>query len=535
MISWMKSKSESIIGAAAIVAVFSMLSRVVGFARDRILAGEFGAGDTLDVYFSAFRIPDLLFQLIVVGALSASFIPLFTKYRKDKSDGKEWDLTNKILNLIVVFFCVVVILAIIFIEQISPLIAPGFEEQKLELLSSMARIMFLAQLILCVSIVFGSVLQGVKNFFIFSLAPIFYNAGIIIGAIFFVPAIGDIGLAWGVVFGACLHFLIQYIGIKALGYSYKPIFILKDNDVIYTLKHMLPRVLGLAVNQANYLLMTIIASTLAIGSITVLQFAYNINYFAVGIIGVSYSIAVFPTLCELINQNKLKDLVDIISRTIRQMMLFLIPITVLFLFLRAQIVRLVVGAGEFNWDATILTANTLGLFACSLAFQSMIYLLIRVYFAKGDTKTPFIYGLVSMIVFVLISVWSTNYIGVMGLGIAYSISSIIQFILLWLSLRVKFGTMDGKNIASAVWKMFFSGSLCAFSVQGMKYLIGGFLGLETFMSVFAQLFIASFIGCTVYVLSAYALDCEEMRCFVNGLKKRLIRKAKPQETIVTSM
>ncbi|KKR89721.1 MAG: putative peptidoglycan lipid II flippase MurJ, partial [Candidatus Uhrbacteria bacterium GW2011_GWE2_41_1153] len=527
--------SETITSAAAIVASFSILSRVVGFVRDRILAGEFGAGDTLDVYFAAFRIPDLLFQLMVVGALSASFIPLFTKHLKDKSDGKEWELTNKILNLVALAFGLMILLAIAFIEPLSSIVAPGFDAGKLDSLVSMARIMFGAQFILAISMVFGSVLQGVRNFFIFSLAPIFYNVGIIAGAVFFVPLMGDIGLAWGVVFGAFLHFVLQYIGVKSLGYAYRPIFILKDKDVLFTIKHMVPRVLGLAVNQLNFLLMTIIASTLAVGSITILQFAYNLNFFAVGIIGVSYAVASFPSLCELYNKGKKKEMVETFSRTTRQMLLFLVPATILFLMLRAQVVRLVVGAGAFDWDATILTANTLGFFVLTLAPQSIVYLLVRMYFAQENTKAPFIFGSISAMVFAITAMLTTQVYGVLGLGVAYSLSVIVQFILLWTSLRMRMGSLEEKKIMSALWKMIVAGSLCAFSVQGMKYLIGGWLGLETFWSVFAQLIIAGGIGGLVYVLSAYAFDCEEMRAFVFGIKRKFLKASKPQETIAPQL
>lgn len=535
MIPWFKSKSETITSAAAIVALFSILSRVVGFVRDRILAGEFGAGDTLDIYFAAFRIPDLLFQLMVVGALSASFIPLFTKYAKTKSDGKEWELTNKILNIVVLAFGVLIVLGIIFIEPLSAVIAPGFDADKQEALASMARIMFGAQFILAISMVFGSALQGAKNFFIFSLAPIFYNVGIISGAIFFVPILGDIGLAWGVVFGAFLHFVLQYIGVKALGYSYRPMFILKDKDVLFTIKHMIPRVLGLAVNQLNFLLMTIIASTLAVGSITILQFAYNLNFFAVGIIGVSYAVAAFPSLCELYNKNQKSEMIETFSRTVRQMLLFLVPATILFLMLRAQVVRLVVGAGAFDWDATILTANTLGFFVLTLAPQSIVYLLVRMYFAQGNTKAPFIFGSISAMIFALSAIIMTKMYGVLGLGIAYSLSVIVQFILLWTSLRMRMGSLEEKKIMSALWKMTVAGSLCAFSVQGMKYFIGGWLGLETFWSVFTQLIVAGGLGGLVYILSAYAFDCEEMRLFVSGLRAKLLKKSKPQESIAPQL
>jgi len=535
MIRWFKGKSETITSAAAIVASFSVLSRLVGFVRDRILAGAFGAGDTLDIYFAAFRIPDLLFQLMVVGALSASFIPLFTKYYQKSKNKKEWELTNKVLNLLVLGFAILILIAIVFIEPLSAVIAPGFDADKQEALSQMARIMFGAQFLLCISMVFGSVLQGAKNFFLYSLAPIFYNLGIIAGVIFFVPVLGAIGLAWGVVLGAFLHLILQYVGVSALGFKYRVLLKIKDADVIYTLKHMVPRVLGLAVNQINFLLMTIIASTLAVGSITILQFAYNLNFFAVGVIGVSYAVAAFPTLCELYNQGKKKDLVSTFSKTAREMLLFLVPATILFILLRAQVVRLVVGAGQFDWEATILTANTLGFFAITLIVQSLIYLLVRMYFAQGNTKAPFIYGLIATIVFGLSAYLLTDKFGVLGLGMAYSLAVTVQFILLWVSLRVKMGSLQESTIFKALWKMSIAGLVCAFSAQGMKYLVVDWIELDTFWGVFAQLTIAGGVGMLAYVLCAYALKSQEMVDFVASLKKRLIKRSKPQETIVTQI
>ncbi|MBT3230284.1 murein biosynthesis integral membrane protein MurJ [Candidatus Uhrbacteria bacterium] len=535
MIKWLNGKSETITSAAAIVASFSVISRLVGFVRDRILAGAFGAGDTLDVYFAAFRIPDLLFQLMVVGALSASFIPLFTKYFRQTKNEKEWELTNKILNLLVVGFGLFILLGIIFIDPLSGIIAPGFDAGKQEALASMARVMFGAQFLLCISMVFGSVLQGAKNFFLYSLAPIFYNLGIITGVVFFVPVLGEMGLAWGVVLGAFLHLVLQYVGVNVLGYKYRILFKFKDKDVIYTLKHMLPRVLGLAVNQVNFLLMTIIASTLAVGSVTILQFAYNLNFFAVGVIGVSYAVAAFPTLCELYNKGKKKELVDTFSKTARQMLLFLVPATILFILLRAQVVRLVVGAGQFDWEATILTANTLGFFVITLIIQSLIYLLVRMYFAQGNTKAPFIYGLIAAIIFVLSAVMLTEKFGVLGLGAAYSIAVTVQFILLWVSLRVKMGSLQESVILKSLWRMSLAGIVCAFCAQGMKYLVVDWIELDTFLAVFAQLMIAGGVGMLAYVLSAYALRSKEMVDFVAGFKKRLLKRNKPQETIVTQI
>ena len=211
-------ESKTIVSAATIVATFSLLSRVAGFIRDRILAGTFGAGQTLDAYYTAFLLPDFVFNLLVVGALSASFIPLFLTYiGKHPQFDRAWKLTNSVLNILALVFLIISVILFIFARPAANLIAPGFDHKAVELTASMMRVMFLASFLLALSIVFGSVLQALKKFFVYSLAPILYNVGIIIGALVFVPLLGAIGLAWGVVLGAILHLVTQCIAVYGTG------------------------------------------------------------------------------------------------------------------------------------------------------------------------------------------------------------------------------------------------------------------------------------------------------------------------------
>lgn len=531
----LKGKSNTIASAAVIVASFSILSRVVGFIRDRILAGTFGAGDDLDVYFAAFRVPDFLFQLIVVGALSASFIPLFTKYYAAKEKGKAWELTNNILNIVVVCFGVLAIAGIILAPLLAPLIAPGFEAAKQARVADLSRIMFIAQVFLAASMVYGSALQGAKRFLLYSIAPIFYNLGIISGAVVLAPELGVTGVAFGVVIGALLHFILQWIGVRFLGYEYKAVFNLKHPDAIYTFKHMLPRVMGLAVNQVNFLAMTIIASGLAIGSVTILQFAYNLNFFPVGVIAVSYAIAAFPTFCEKKSLNDQEGFVSVFSSTIRQMAFFMIPATFLFILLRAQIVRVVLGAGQFDWEATILTANTLGLFMMSLIFQGFVYILIRAYFANNDTITPFIVGLTSAAVNIGLALALTPSMGILGLGAAFSLAVTVQCLVLWFVFRAKYGALDEGRIALSTLVLLAAGFCGAVVTQLMKKLVVDYIELDTFFAVLGQGIIAGITGLLVYAVVAYAFRSPEMMEFLRGMRRRLFKRAKTSEPIVTDI
>ncbi len=229
-------KINSITIAAFLVAFSSLISRFLGIFRDRILAGEFGAGDTLDVYYAAFRIPDLIFNLLVLGALSAGFIPVLSllikksKEKKNYEDNKKaWGFTNNLLNILGLSLLIVSVLGIFFAPALMKLVAPGFSPEKQKLTADLTRIMFLSPIFLGVSSILGGILQTFKRFFVYSLAPIVYNIGIIIGALYFVPLWGIHGLAWGVVLGAFMHMFIQLPMALKLGFRYRPqlIFVIK--------------------------------------------------------------------------------------------------------------------------------------------------------------------------------------------------------------------------------------------------------------------------------------------------------------------
>ena len=240
--------TKTVAGAALVISIAGILSRLLGLFRDRVLASQFGAGDTLDIYYAAFRIPDLVYSLLVVGALSAAFIPVFTGLVAKKDEEAAWKLSSGILTLGVIVLAVASLLLAIFAPYVMRIITPGFSEDKMAEIVVFTRIMFLSPLFLGISAVFGGMLVSFKKFLVYSLAPIMYNIGIIIGAVFFVNIFGPIGLAYGVVLGAFLHMLIQYPAVKLSGFNYvirlkKAVF---DKNVQRVVRLMIPRSMGMA-------------------------------------------------------------------------------------------------------------------------------------------------------------------------------------------------------------------------------------------------------------------------------------------------
>ena len=238
--------SSSVVSAAFVITIAGLSSRFLGLIRDRFLASTFGAGDTLDVYYASFRIPDLIYNLLILGALSAAFIPVFTGLISKNKEKKAWTLASNLLNLAIFFILAISVFMAIFAPWIMQLITPGFEGEKLSRVVLFTRIMFLSPLFLGMSGIFGGILTSFKKFLIYSFAPIFYNLGIIVGVLVFVRFMGPIGLAWGVVFGAFLHMLFQYPAARHSGFRHQwtGLEYFSNKDVKRVLKLMLPRTLG---------------------------------------------------------------------------------------------------------------------------------------------------------------------------------------------------------------------------------------------------------------------------------------------------
>ncbi len=532
MIRFLNQETKTIVSAATIIAVFTFISRFVGFIRDRILAGHFGAGDVLDSYYAAFLVPDFLFSLLVVGALSASFIPLFTKHYKNNPLKREaWNLTNNVVNILAVLLLLLSAALFFFAPLVAHMIAPTFGPAKTAMVAHFTRIMLVSDFLLALSAVYGSALQGMKRFVAYSLSPILYNIGIIFGAEILTPFLGPSGLAFGVVIGAGLHFVLQYIAVCSAGYRYQWMWRLKDADTREIGALMIPRTMGVAVNQFNNAAMIMIATTLVAGSVTIYQFAYNIQFFVIGIVAVSFAVAAFPTLSEAASKKDHDGFARAFSETARQILFFLIPASVIFLLLRAQIVRVVVGAGKFGWTETIQTADTLAFFTLSFFAQGLVFLLARAFFAERDTITPFVVGLIATAFNVIAALLFTREFGVVGLGLAFSLASIVNASILWVALRLKVGSLGEAKIIQSLFYITISAIIAGIAIQLMKTVVVALIPLDTFFGVLAQGLVAGGVGIVIYGCVAWMLKSPEMLDFVASMQRKLFKKFQPMENM----
>jgi len=335
-----RHRTKTVTFATALLAASSLLSRVLGLVRDRLLAGRFGAGAELDIYFSAFRIPDFVYAILIVGGITAAFLPVFSDYFK-KQDGhkndEEWsdqalEFVNNLLNSLLVFLVIVCGILVIAAPVIAKFIVPGFSPEHRALAVALTRIMFLSPILFGLASIFSGILQYFDKFLVYSLCPILYNLGIIFGIIFLVPVFGTYGLALGVVLGAFLYFGIQIPAIMTSGFRYRWLFNFWHPGIKRIFKLTLPRIIGTASDQINLLILTAIASTLVSGSITIFNFSNGLQYFPVAIVGLSFAISSFPVFSRFLANGQKKEFLNNFSLTFRQIIYFIIP-TALILFI----------------------------------------------------------------------------------------------------------------------------------------------------------------------------------------------------------
>ncbi|MEY4744663.1 MAG: integral rane protein MviN, virulence factor [Candidatus Parcubacteria bacterium] len=520
----------SVTAAAAVLGLATLASRLVGIFRDRLLSGTFGAGPELDAYYAAFRTPDLIYNLFVLGAITAGFIPIFTAtLAKDGADGADGigdagnELASALMTVLGAGLCVLACLGIAAAPRIVGLVTPGFEPAQRALAVSLTRIMFVSPIFLGLSSVLGGILQTKRRFFIYAAAPVMYNLGIIAGTALLAPAMGIRGSAYGVAIGSFAHFLVQAFACRAIGFRFRLRWAPSHEGVKAIGRLTVPRVAGLAVSQVNLFILTGMASTLGAGGIAVFNLANNLQNFPVGILGVSFAVAAFPLISELAAKGKDEELAVQFSRTSRTILFLAIPATIAFLLLRAQIVRVILGTGRFDWNDTIDTANTLAWFTISLFAQTLYPLVVRAFFAFHDVRTPLATAIFAVVVERSLAWYLLSKgMGAPGLALAFSVGSILDLALLWVLLRHRLGDLGESRIFRALARMSVAGLLMAAAIQGLKILVADVVDMRTFMGIFAQGAVAATAGVAVYVAAAYLMGSDEARDVVRMYRRRFV-------------
>jgi len=545
----LNSQTNSVGTAAGILAISALISRVLGVVRDWLLAKTFGAGPELDVYFAAFRIPDLVYNILIAGGVIVAFLPLFSEYFS-KSEKEAWKFTNNTLNIFLFFLILLSLILFIFASPLIKLITPGFNPEQLQKTIFLARLMFLSPIFLGLSSIFSGILQYFNRFLIYGLCPILYNLGIILGILFLASPLGVLGVAIGVIFGAFFHFAIQIPSAMTSGFRYKPIFDFGELGIKRVFLLMIPRTFGVASQQVNLLFITAIASTLGAGALSIFNFANNIQYLPIGIIGVSFAVAAFPRLSKTWAENEKGEFLSNFSSVFRQTLYLIIPISILTYLLRNQIVGIILRHGEFSFKAAELTAASIGLFCFGIFAQSLIPLIFRAFFSFQDTKTPTLISIAGMTLNVILSFYFTWLLGpagmlsasygvnfsniivnifslqgienvqILGLPLAFAIAGIFQFILLMVFLYRKIGDYRLREIFNSFFKILIASLSMAVLVYLTLYLVSLSLDTQTFWGIFWQTTIAGLVGVLVYLIATFLLKSPEIEIIKSSMSRK---------------
>ena len=536
------SETRGMHEAAYLLAAFAFASQFLGLVRDRTLAASFGAGHTLDIYYAAFLIPNLLFSTVASLLSLYALMPVLSRLEEEQ-EGLMMSFLRDLALMFILGMTFISLIAYALAPLLAPIVSPGLAADpatRVQLILLM-RILLLQPILLGISNTISSLTQLRHRFVLYSISPLLYNLGIIFGAVFLYPRIGIAGLGFGVVIGAVMHMGVQLpfffgeksegkVGLSRLAKLAKEILALS-----------VPRTLALASNQISLLVIIALASFLAPGSITIFNFAYNLQSVPLTIIGISYSVAAFPTFVTLYAKGAKEEFTRYAEAALRHIIFWSVPCTVFMIVLRAQIVRTILGAGQFDWDATRLTAAALALFIISLLAQSGTFLISRAYYAIGNTKKPFYIGLADIGIsiasaFGLLTLFNSNLFfkdfieallrvndiggtGVLMLSLGYACGSIAEFVIGYIFFVRDF------NVSHANFNRLFFETFASSIIGGaVSYVILTATGqtgtINTTIGIFAQGFGAGIVGIAVAVGLLWVLKSKELREVLNALKRK---------------
>jgi len=507
--------------AASVVALGFLGSRLLGLLRTVVIAHEYGTSPQLDAYFVAFRIPDLIFQLLAGATLGSAFIPTFARIVSDRSEQEGWRLASTVLNLLFVATLFFALAGLLLAPLLVPLTAPGLGDetgQHAELTSlsvDLTRIMMLSPVLFAVSGMFMGILNARHHFLAPAIAPMFYNAAIIVGAL----VSDDVKvLAAAVVVGALLHLVVQVPALRLVGMVWEPLWDWRDGYVREVLRLMGPRVIGLAAFHLNFVIATFFASTLDTGAISAVNYAWLVVMTPLGLFGMAISTAAFPRMAEQAARGG-DELRDTVATSLRLILYLTIPASVGIFVMAQPITAFLLRSGAFDSSSASLVVGALALYAVALFAHSGIEILSRGFYALSDTRTPVAFAVVSMVVNLVLCLALVWPFGIKGLAAALSVATIVEFALLLRALSRRLEGLDAGHMAFSLSRTI-AGSILMAEVILLWLALLHFLGLlDLADKVDAGLAVIGGvgIGAVVFFVATRLLRSEE----ANTLARRL--------------
>ncbi len=545
LLQFLEREQRGLHEAALLLGFFALLSQLLGFLRDRLLASYFGAGSILDSYYAAFRVPDFIF-VWSASAVSLSVLIPFLSRKLKEGKGSAREFLDTVFTAFFFSIALISLVAALGAPYLVAFLFPGFDAAQTQVTTLLMRITLLQPILLGVSNLFASVTQLERKFFVYALSPILYNLGIVAGIFFLYPLLGLSGLAWGVVLGALLHLLIQVPVIARTGLLPRPRLSINFSELREVILVSFPRTFALSAQNIAILTLTSLGSVLGAGSIAVFNLAWNLQSVPLGVVGASYSLSAFPTLSGLWNRGDRVRFLATVSAASRHIIFWSFPALALFVVLRAQIVRTVLGAGAFNWEDTRLTAASLALFAVSVVGQGLLLLFTRAYYAAGKTREPVLIALFGALTTVgsaflfaklfhdlptlryffeaLLRVGEVPGTSVFVLPLSYSLGILASTLASVVCFTRAFGGL-GREVARTFWQCFASSVIMGFVAYLLLVFCASLFNLHTTFGIFMQGLSAGAGGIGAGILILYLLGSRELPEVWRALHQRFWRAA----------
>jgi putative peptidoglycan lipid II flippase len=455
--------------SAGVFGLATITSRILGLARDQVIAFYFGAGDANDAFRVASRIPNLVRDLFAEGAMSAAFVPTFTRQLTLQGQERSWRLASSVINALLIATGVIVVIGIVFAAPLVRLFASEFSEVpgKIELTIHLTRIVFPFLTLVAVAAVLMGMLNSLGHFFIPALSPAMFNVAVIVMSLALIPFAPSIGLqpitivAIATLVGGLGQLLIQWPPLRKEGFRYQPVLDLRDEGLHRVLLLMGPGTIGMAATQINVFVNTVLATGEGTGAVSWLDFAFRLMYLPIGLFGVSIATAATPAISRMVAEQDFARIRSTLAHALGLMLLLNLPATIGLIVLARPIVAVIFEHGEFTASDTINTAAALQLYAIGLVGYSIVRIISPTFYAIGRSRVPVMVSAGSVVVNITLNVILVRRFGYRGLALGTSITAIVNASLQLFLLRREIHGLEGPRVAAAFMKVIAASTVMA--------------------------------------------------------------------------
>ena len=519
--------------SAGLISVATMASRVLGVAREMVLSAFFGAsgGVEMDAFNVAFRVPNLVRDLFAEGAMTAAFVPTFTRTLTTRGPDAAWRLGSLVINALVLVTGVLVLLGMIFAYPITHAIAPGFADipGKLELTTQLTRIMLPFLTTVAAAVAMMGMLNSLRRFFIPALAPAMFNVATIVCAFALVPVMPHVGqpaiaaIAIGTLLGGLGQIVLQWPSLKREGFRYRPIIDFRDPDLREVLRLMVPGTVGLAAVQINVFVNTYLATSQEQGAVSWLTYAFRLMYLPIGLFGVAIATAALPEIARRASDNDMRGMRQTVATALRMMLMLNVPATIGLIALAQPIVALLLERGRFTPHDTAATAAALRFYAPGLLGYSAVKIASPSFYSLRDARTPVTVSVIAVLANLTINLLLVRVMGYRGLAFGTALAAIFNAgLLIWL-LRRRLGGLEGRRVTVALIKITVASAAMGAAAQMTSRSLATLVPGHNSISRAIQLGGAIAVGMVVLIAAARLLRLAEF----DEAFGRVLRRLRP--------